>query len=87
MINLPNRSYWLAEERRAESLRRLSQNLAWLGFCTGAFIAFVTELALEANLARTALDNRLFIAGMLAYLFAMVGLMLALFRAFRAPNF
>lgn len=86
MINLPHREYWLAEERRAESMRRLSQNLAWLGFCTAAFMAFVAELTLEANLAHSALDNRLFIAGLLAYALAIFVLMIALFRAFRVPD-
>jgi uncharacterized membrane protein len=85
LINLPNRDYWLAEERRADTIARLGRLMAWLGFATAALIALVLELAIEANLREGTLDNGIFIAGMGMYLLSVVLVLAAVFRSFRLP--
>lgn len=50
-INLPNRDYWLAPERREETMRFIAATMAWFG-CGILFVLISgTFLALQANLA------------------------------------
>ena len=50
MINLPNKNYWLAPERKDESLRFLEREMQWMGVLTIAFLVLVLHLAIRANL-------------------------------------
>jgi uncharacterized membrane protein len=50
MINLPNKDYWLAPERKDESMRFLEREMQWMGVLTVAFILLVLHLAIRANL-------------------------------------
>jgi uncharacterized membrane protein len=85
LINLPNRDYWLAEGRRAETIARLGRFMSWFGFATAAFIALVLELSIEANLGEGTLDTGAFIVGVGVYLLALVAVLVAVFRSFRLP--
>lgn len=50
-INLPNREYWLAPERRDQTMNYISAFMAWFG-CGVLFVLISgTFLALQANLA------------------------------------
>jgi uncharacterized membrane protein len=50
-INLPNREYWLAPERRDATMRIIATMMAWFG-CGLLFVLISgTYLALQANLA------------------------------------
>jgi uncharacterized membrane protein len=50
-INLPHRDYWLAPERREQTMRFVSATMAW--FACGILFVLIsgTFLALQANLA------------------------------------
>jgi serine/threonine-protein kinase len=48
-LNLPNRAYWLAPERRAETLAFLQYHGAFLGLLLAAFLCFVHWLVVRAN--------------------------------------
>lgn len=85
LINLPNREYFLAKERRAATMARLGGLMAWLGVATATLIALVLELSIEANLRRGPLDNGAFVACMALYLLSMAITMTAVYRAFRLP--
>src|SRR5256885_8999011 len=50
LINLPNKDYWLAPERKQESLRFLERDLEWMGVLTVGFITLVMHFAIRANL-------------------------------------
>jgi uncharacterized membrane protein len=50
LINLPNKDYWLAPERRKETLAHLSGRLTGFGAVTLALLAIVMELVIRANL-------------------------------------
>jgi uncharacterized membrane protein len=50
-INLPNRDYWLAPERREETMRYIAAMMGWFG-CGLLFVLISgTFLAMQANLA------------------------------------
>jgi uncharacterized membrane protein len=74
LINLPNKKYWLADERRESTLAYFRAQFAWFGCALLAFLLFVMELAFRANLVTPhRLNNTAFIAGLIAFLaFTMV---------------
>ncbi len=49
-INLPRREYWLAPERRAETVAYLGRQLLWMGSANLIFFIGVFHLAFQANL-------------------------------------
>lgn len=52
-INLPNKAYWLAKERRAATFAYLEDQMTWMGALTIAFMMGLTQLSIEANLGAT----------------------------------
>jgi uncharacterized membrane protein len=50
MINLPNKEYWLAPERRVQTMRYVSMKMAWFGCGLLFLLLFVTSEAINANL-------------------------------------
>jgi uncharacterized membrane protein len=49
-INLPNKEYWMAPERRASTLAYFESFFAWYGCAFLLLLVFVMGLALRANL-------------------------------------
>lgn len=49
MVNIPNREYWLAEERREQTLSETESMLAWIAAGTAAFMMVIFYLTFEAN--------------------------------------
>lgn len=86
LVNFPNKEYWLAPERRAETMRRLGGRMEWYGVVLLAFLAFVYELVFEANLTRSGLANGPFIVALVAYLMFSLAWVVALIRAFSLPD-
>jgi uncharacterized membrane protein len=85
LINMPNREYWLAPERRAQTLARLGVWMAWLGVLTGALIAAVVELTIRANQGHTSLDMGTFATLMGVYAAGVALVLFMLVRQFRTP--
>lgn len=56
LVNLPNKEYWLAPERRAQTMARVRTSLLEFGNAMFAFLLFVTWSIIEAN---TTGDRRL----------------------------
>jgi uncharacterized membrane protein len=50
MINLPNKEYWLAPERRAQTIARMSRQMATFGIATIAFLMATIHSTFLANL-------------------------------------
>ena len=87
MINLPNRGYWLAPERKDASLRFLEEEMQWMGVLTVAFIVVVLHLAIRANLdPEHRLDNSVFVALLVGFLVATVAWIARLYRRFPSPD-
>lgn len=49
-INLPNKDYWLAPDRRAATLDVIQRQMEWLGAATVVLLLGITQLTIEANL-------------------------------------
>ena len=49
LINIPNRNYWLATERRAETMKYVDSASTLIGVATMILIVYVFQLAIEAN--------------------------------------
>ena len=48
-FNLPNRDYWLAPERRDETIETISSQMEWFGAATLALYLYVIQMVLETN--------------------------------------
>lgn len=72
-INVPNKDYWLAPERRAETIEFLRTGILWFGFMLVAFLCYVHWLVVLANRVQPAqLANTWFIGGLVAFLAALL---------------
>lgn len=49
MVNLPNRDWWLAPERREQTWDYLRIRFIWFGCALLAFVLFVMDLVIRAN--------------------------------------
>ena len=87
MISLPNKDYWLAPERREETLAYSSRYLLWIGNATMLFLIGVFDSVYRANLAapvRLPVDFWIWLAGLLLFV---LGATLHLYLRFgRPPN-
>src|SRR5262245_3281123 len=52
LINLPNKDYWLAPERRKETMAGIAAALTWFGCAVLGFILVVTWLVIRFNLGQ-----------------------------------
>lgn len=52
LVNLPNKDYWLAPERRTATLARIASALTWFGCVALILIIAVTSLVIDFNLGR-----------------------------------
>lgn len=86
LINLPNKEYWLAPERRTETLAAVADQMNWVGAATNLLLVALFHLIYRANLTpdpRLGTMPMLYVAAYLAYTtFWAVSLM----RRFRKPS-
>ena len=59
-INMPNKGYWLAPERRDATMDALQRQMEWLGAATLALLVGITQLTIEAAMTAQSLNNRAF---------------------------
>ena len=51
-VNLPNKDYWLAPERRAQTFAVFDNFFAWLNVAVAAMFVGINQIVLTANLTR-----------------------------------
>jgi uncharacterized membrane protein len=86
LVNIPNRDYWMAPDRRVASVDRMGTWMAWFGVGMTAFLAFVVELALRANLERSRLANRPLLFALVTYALVVILSIAKLYREFQIPR-
>jgi len=57
-INLPNKQYWLAPQRRAQTLHDFAQHFAWFGVGSLGLVIVVMNLVMHANLSASQSINQ-----------------------------
>jgi hypothetical protein len=68
-INLPNKDYWLAPERRRATVSYLRSGILWFGTLLLAFLCYAHWLVVLANAQQPAkLQNFWFIGGLVTFL-------------------
>jgi uncharacterized membrane protein len=86
-VKLPNRDYWLAAERIAETRSTLVSYGVWLGALMVAMICYAHWLVLIAHRSVPPhFSNGLILGGLLAFSLLTGGLLIALLAAFRLPR-
>lgn len=85
-INLPNREYWLAPERRAQSVEWLIRHMHGFALALLVFLCFVHWLVMRANaLQPPRLEEPLFVGGLVAFFLFLAGWLISLLLRFRHP--
>jgi len=83
-VNLPNRTYWLAPERRDDSLHFLLAHACWFGVLMLLFMVAIHYLLLQANAASPPrLSTAPFVALLTAFVAGLGVWMATLYRRFR----
>jgi uncharacterized membrane protein len=85
LINLPNKSYWLAPERRDETLAFMRDWVRWFVVLSLGLITLIIGMALRANLAVPPQLPGYALAVLVTYLVVAGAMVLAVFWRFRAP--
>jgi hypothetical protein len=86
MINMPYREYWLASERRVESLHWMMGWMMWFAVAITIFIVIINHLTFIANRGSLPLSAAWFwgmLTAFLSYTFVLVVIML---RRFHKPT-
>jgi uncharacterized membrane protein len=86
-INLPNKSFWLAEENKPAAIQKI-ESLMWkLGSAFFIFFFIISALTLDANLSNPVKFNEsLFFIFLAIFLIYTVYWCIKLFQSFRLPQ-
>lgn len=86
-LNLPNKEYWLAPERRAETLAYLDRFFAWYG-CAFLFVeVFAMGLAMRANFdTPPQLTTGPIVSVIVGFVLFNMAAVIAMFRRFSTPQ-
>jgi uncharacterized membrane protein len=86
-VNLPNKDYWLAPARRAETARRLSSYSAWLCCAQTCLLGVIHALTIQANrTAEPAINTVVFLVILSLFLVAVALWVFGLYRQFNRPR-
>jgi hypothetical protein len=86
MINLPNKDYWLAPERRAHTAQKLQSSLVGFGNVMLLFLLLVVRETMRASLLpHPHLPNRILVLLLLLVAWSIYWTV-RLVRAFRLPD-
>jgi uncharacterized membrane protein len=84
-MNLPNKSYWLAPDRRDQALAFICDWMRWFLVTVMSLLALVIGMILRANLVTPPHMPNSVVWFLLAYLATSVVMVVVLVRRFRAP--
>jgi uncharacterized membrane protein len=83
IINLPNRNYWLAPERKDESLRKIVTALYIVAVVTQIFLISIHQLVIMENLGKNGMQGFWWFFS--AYMAFMIGFVIWISIRFRLP--
>lgn len=83
-LNLPNRDYWLAPERRAATVASLRAGILWFGVLLVAFLCYAHALVVVANgVQPPRLPQSWFIGGLVIFFVVLIIAVRTFLRRFR----
>ncbi|MBI3554494.1 MAG: hypothetical protein HY077_18510 [Elusimicrobia bacterium] len=82
---LPDSDYWLAPERREQTVGAVQTHLAWEGAFTMVFLYLMLEFVADANLRTGRLDVRSFTAILVGFIVLVLGSRWNFKRGFKRP--
>jgi uncharacterized membrane protein len=86
-MKLPNRDYWLAPERIAQTRALLVAHAVWFGCLMVAMVCYMHWLILTAHRSVPPhLSNQMVMGGLLVFIGISAGWIIALLRTFRRPR-
>jgi uncharacterized membrane protein len=86
LISLPNREFWLAPERRSETLATVRGSLIWIACALSAFTMFCSHLTFLANRNAGQLPVGWMWLALALFNAVILGLVARLFWRFRLPQ-
>ncbi len=83
-VNLPNRDYWLADERKKQTLDDIAERMATFGIAINLCFIFIMHMVYKANMSGTQiLDENTFLMVSGIFMLFMAGWLFSFFRRFR----
>lgn len=86
MLNIPNKEYWLSDERCEETLEVNRIALFWIAIATNAFFVLIFELSALVGIEQRNSLGPGFVIGMVLYLGFVFGVCGYLMYRFRIPE-
>jgi uncharacterized membrane protein len=87
LINVPNKQYWLAPERKEQGLSLVIDSMHWLGVAVVLFFLTMMEQVYRANLhPGQGLDSALFAAAVIGFMGAVVVWIVWLYQRMAVPK-
>lgn len=86
LINLPNKEYWLAPERRDQSFSVMFDSMLWIGIATNLFVIGVHHLVILSNLRQQPLAMLPFNVMFVSYIVFVIGFCIYMTFRFRLPK-
>ncbi len=83
LINLPNRDFWLAKERREETFAAIGEYLEWFSILLLALFIAVNQLVFRANIARENLSSTAMLVILGAFFAFTIFWLVKFFRRFK----
>lgn len=85
-INLPNRDYWLAANRREETIEAISQYHDWVSIALIFLFISVNQLVFRANIEQTPLPTGLTLLILALFMGFVIGWIFLFIRRFKKPE-
>lgn len=87
MMNLPNKDYWLAPERREQTMARLTDQMFFTGAMTLILLDALFFLTMKANLTTSpTLPATLMWAMIIGFIVINIAWIVSMLRSFRLPD-
>lgn len=86
LINLPNKEYWLADERREQTILKFRTWFEWFGVGLLALLTAVNQLVIQANLTQQNLPSTPMWTIIGAFFLFTTVWLIGLVRQFRIPK-
>jgi hypothetical protein len=85
-LNIPHRQYWLAPDRREQTLDFLRRQGRWFAAAVALFLAYAHGLVVQANRQPPSLATPALLAGLVVFLLATGAGLWVLHARFRRPD-